>query len=382
MDAADLYVCAMISQIIIPLQERMFLNNSLYQWLLGLLIAVGTGGVLWSVRMAGRRLERREWRTRFIQQARLVSISIARSVSWIFIIGVSLFAGSRVLVLSDQTGEWLRSLLVILFLIQAGVWVNAYLTLVVRRYEQRHMENEAGKVTTARALAFVGRLAVFSLVLVAALDNIPGVEVGTLIAGLGIGGIAVALALQNVLGDLFASLSISLDRPFALGDFIIVDSFLGTVEHIGLKTTRIRSLSGEQLVFANTDLLKSRVRNYKRMEQRRVAFTVGVTYQTAPEQLRKVPDIFKNLLGEIDGVHFDRAHFKEYGPYSLNFEFVYYIHTPDYNRYMDVQQQLNLGLYDAFAAKGIEFAYPTQTLFVERTGKDPEDIQPGGFPGD
>ncbi len=366
-------LCCTMTDFIITLQQKTFLSNRLYDWALALLIAAGTALLLWGIRTTGRRLEKREWRTRFIQQARLVTIAITRSISWLFILGLSLFAGSRVLVFSEKTGDWLQSILIILFLLQAGFWANAYLTLVVRRYEQRHMEHEAGKVTTARAMAFVGRLAVFSLVLVAALDNIPGVEVGTLIAGLGIGGIAVALALQNVLGDLFASLSISLDRPFALGDFIIVDGFLGTVEHIGLKTTRIRSLSGEQLIFANTDLLKSRVRNYKRMEQRRVAFTVGVTYQTRPEQLRKVPDLFKSLLGQIDGVHFDRAHFKEYGPYSLNFEFVYYIHTPDYNRYMDIQQQLNLGLYDAFTAEGIEFAYPTQTLYVDRAESVPAD---------
>jgi small-conductance mechanosensitive channel len=173
---------------------------------------------------------------------------------------------------------------------------------------------------------------------------------------------------QNILSDLFASLSITLDKPFVLGDFIIVDDLLGTVEHIGLKTTRIRSLSGEQLIFSNNDLLKSRIHNYKRMAERRVPFTIGVTYQTPPEKLRKVPDMFKKLLEQFDDVHFDRAHFKSYGSYSLNFEFVYYVHTPDYNRYMDIQQALNLGLYDGFAAEGIEFAYPTQTLYMDRAG--------------
>lgn len=346
----------------------MLYGNSLLHWVYAVMAAGTVAIVLWIIRLTGRRVAPKLSYAP-ARPIKTVLAAASRSTSYLFIAAAALFAGSRMLQVSSDAGNWIRALSVIALLIQIGLWINGYLTMVVHRYENRHLENEAGKVTTFRALVFVGRIIIFSLVLLLALDYIPGIEVSALIASLGVGGIAVALAVQNILADLFASLSISLDKPFAIGDFIIVDEFLGTVEHIGLKTTRIRSLSGEQLIFANNDLLKSRIRNYKRMEQRRVAFTVGVTYQTSLEKLRKVPAIFRALLEQQEDVHFDRAHFKEYGPYSLNFEFVYYIHSPDYNRYMDVQQALNLGLYESFEAEGIEFAYPTQTLFLnEETG--------------
>lgn len=200
------------------------------------------------------------------------------------------------------------------------------------------------------------------------LDNL-GFEISAVIAGLGIGGIAVALAAQTILGDLFSYFTIFFDRPFEAGDFIIVDDFLGTVEHIGIKTTRLRSLSGEQLVFSNTDLTNSRLRNYKRMEHRRVVFQIGVIYQTPAEKLQEIPGIISRIINNTEETIFDRAHFSSYGDFSLNFEIVYYVKDKDYNKYMNIQQAINLSIYDEFAKRGIEFAYPTQTLFVEKTKK-------------
>jgi small-conductance mechanosensitive channel len=358
----------MIQNLIETLQSQTLYGNSLSRWCLAALVAVGTALILWAVRITGRHLEKREINVLLMRTTKIVFVTIARSISFFFILGMALLVGSRFLILPETPALWIRSLFIMLLMLQIGFWLNAYITSVVRRYERRYRESNAGRVTTARSLAFIARIFIFALVFVAALDNVPGVDVTTLVTGLGIGGIAVALAVQNILSDLFASLSITLDKPFVLGDFIIVDDLLGTVEHIGLKTTRIRSLSGEQLIFSNNDLLKSRIHNYKRMAERRVPFTVGVTYQTPPEKLRKVPELFKKLLEQFDDVHFDRAHFKSYGDYSLNFEFVYYVHTSDYNRYMDIQQALNLGLYEGFAAEGIEFAYPTQTLYMDRSG--------------
>ena len=195
------------------------------------------------------------------------------------------------------------------------------------------------------------------------LDNL-GFKVSAIIAGLGIGGVAVALAAQAVLGDVFSFFAIMLDRPFELGDFIIIGDFMGTVEHVGIKTTRLRSLGGEQLVFSNTDLTNSRVRNYKRMDQRRILFKVGVTYQTSPAQLREIPDIIKSAIGKIKNTVFDRAHFASFGDFSLVIEVVYYVLSAEYNVYMDVQQQINLAISEEFAKRGIEFAYPTQTVFL------------------
>jgi len=203
----------------------------------------------------------------------------------------------------------------------------------------------------------------WSVVLLLALDNL-GMDVTALVAGLGVGGIAVALAAQNILADLFASISIVLDKPFVLGDFVVLDGFAGSVEHVGLKTTRVRSLTGEQLIFSNTDLLGSRLRNYGRMRERRIVFSVGVTYGTSREKLDKIPGILREAVESVPKARFDRAHFKAFGPSSLDFEIVYWVTLPDYAVYMDSQQAINLRIFDRFAAEGIEFAYPTQTLYV------------------
>lgn len=197
------------------------------------------------------------------------------------------------------------------------------------------------------------------------LDNL-GFKISTLVAGLGIGGVAVALAGQAILGDLFSYFSILFDRPFELGDFIIVDEHMGIVEHIGIKTTRIRSLSGEELIMSNSDLTGSRVKNYKRMVERRVVFSLGVTYQTPAEKLKEIPSIVKTIISGISDARFDRAHFAKCGDFSLNFEIVYYVYGGDYNKYMDINQQINLKIFEEFEKRQIEFAYPTQTLYLNR----------------
>jgi len=207
-------------------------------------------------------------------------------------------------------------------------------------------------------------------VVLVALDNF-GVKVTTLVAGLGVGGIAAALAVQNILGDLFASVSILLDRPFEIGDFIIVGAQMGTVERIGLKSTRVRALSGEQLVFANADLLSSRIQNFKRMQERRVLFGLGVTYDTPTEKMERIPQILREIVSAQPNARLDRAHFSKYADWSLNFEVVYYMKVPDYNAYMDTQQIINLEILKRFRAEGIEFAFPTQTLHVQKAGEAP-----------
>ncbi|MDH7478761.1 MAG: mechanosensitive ion channel family protein, partial [Syntrophomonadaceae bacterium] len=195
------------------------------------------------------------------------------------------------------------------------------------------------------------------------LDNL-GVKISALIAGLGIGGIAVALALQTILGDLFGSLTIVLDKPFVIGDFITIDDLSGTVEHIGLKSTRIRSLSGEMLIISNHDLLNSRIRNYQQMQERRVVLQIGVVYQTPHQKLAAIPDLIRQVIEAQEGVRFGRAHFKSYGTSALEFEVVYYILSPDYDYFMDRQQKINLEILRRFEENQIAFAYPTQTLYV------------------
>jgi len=209
------------------------------------------------------------------------------------------------------------------------------------------------------------RVVVWALAIVVFLDNL-GFKISAIIAGLGIGGIAIALAAQAVLGDLFSYFSILFDRPFEVGDFIILDDYLGTIEHIGIKTTRIRSLGGELVVLSNTDLTSSRVRNYKKMEKRRVVFKLGVTYQTSLEQLKVMPGIIEKIIKDVKDTTYDRAHFFSYGDFSLVFEVVYYVMSRDYNIYMDIQQEINFAIKKEFEAMDIEFAYPTQTLYLNK----------------
>lgn len=208
-------------------------------------------------------------------------------------------------------------------------------------------------------------IVIWAVALIFLLDNL-GVKISAAVAGLGIGGIAVALAAQAILGDLFSYFVIFFDKPFEIGDFIVVGDKMGVVEYVGIKTTRIRALSGEQLVFSNTDLTNSRVHNFKQMEKRRISFKLGVIYQTSVEQLKRIPAIVKDIIVEQEDAAFDRGHFAAYGDSSLNFEFVYYVTGADYNKYMDIQQAINFSIFEAFEHEKIEFAYPTQTLFVNK----------------
>jgi small-conductance mechanosensitive channel len=239
----------------------------------------------------------------------------------------------------------------------AGWGINTY--LAKKKQDPTVVRSFEGLLWAVKSLIWV--LAVIIL-----LDNL-GYKVSTLIAGLGIGGIAVAIAAQALLKDFFSYFSIVFDRPFKIGDFIVIGDFMGTVEYIGIKTTRIRSLGGEQVIFSNTDLTDSRVRNYRLMEKRRVLFRIGVTYQTSLSQLKEIPEIIEDIIKDTKDAAFDRAHFFSYGDFSLIFEIVYFVLNSDYNKYMDIQQEINFAIKEEFERKGIEFAYPTQTLYVNKT---------------
>jgi len=229
----------------------------------------------------------------------------------------------------------------------------------------KQQDNSDAKQKQARGLLVIVKVVIWVLGIVFLLDNF-GYNVTTIIAGLGIGGIAIALAAQTILGDLFSYFVILFDRPFEIGDFIIVDDKMGVVEYIGIKTTRLKTLSGEQLVCANKDLTDSRLHNFKRMEKRRVVFNIGVTYETSADALESIPQLVKNIIAANDDIVFDRGHFAGFGDFSIKFEFVYFVLTSDYNVYMDRQQAIYLRIYRTFESKGIEFAYPTQKLFFKQ----------------
>jgi len=338
-------------------------HNSLQTWLTALGVAIGCfliGSLLRGV-VAGRLRTRAERSD--TSRYRLLAEVLGRTGLWFFLV-LGLWAGGQVPDLPTRADTLLHSLLVLGLLLQIALWGSALITAWLGRRREQAVLQDAALATTLSALGFAGHVVLWSGLSLMALQNL-GFHIDTLIAGLGISGIAVALAVQNILGDLFASLSILLDKPFLIGDFITVDAVAGTVEQIGLKTTRLRSLTGEQVIFANGDLLKSRVHNYRRMQERRVVFSLGVTYETPVTQLEQIPGLVREIIEGQQQVRFERAHLKDFGPYALNFEVVYWLLTPDYSRFMDTQQRINLELLRRFDADGIALAYPTQTLVLQ-----------------
>lgn len=285
----------------------------------------------------------------------------------LFVLIVAVWAGSHLLTLSDVADRRIRAVLILGLLFQTGYWATALVNYGLKRYRRRMREEDPGIATAMGALSFVVRLGVWAIIALIALDTL-GIEITALLAGVSVGGIAVALAVQNILGDLFASLSIVLDKPFVVGDFIVVGDAMGTVENVGLKTTRVRALTGEQLVIGNSDLLSSRIHNYKRMDERRVVFNVGVVYGISAEKLERIPDMIREAVEAMGYARFERSHFKEFGDFALIYETVFWMTVPDYLSFMDTQQAINLALYRRFEDAGIEFAFPTQTVHLNTSG--------------
>ena len=226
-------------------------------------------------------------------------------------------------------------------------------------------EADETRLKSIKGLMVLIKVIIWVIGIIMLLDNM-GYKVSTVVTGLGIGGIAVALAAQAVLGDLFSYISIIFDRPFQLGDVIVSGDVTGTVENIGIKTTRIRSVWGEEIILSNSQLTGSKIQNLKRMENRRVLFALGVTYDTPVEVLKGIPESIKEIIDGVKETKFDRAHFRSFGDFSLNFEVVYTVLNPDYTRYMDIQQEINFKIAEKFATQKIEFAYPTQTLQIKK----------------
>jgi small-conductance mechanosensitive channel len=252
----------------------------------------------------------------------------------------------------------------ILVLLQIGLWAGRAV-----RFYMEMKESERGADHTysgsLEIISVITRLLVWVLLVLVALANL-GVNITALLAGLGVGGVAVALALQNVLGDLFASLSIALDKPFMIGDNLNIDNFVGRVEHIGIKTTRLRSESGEQIIISNGDILKSRMRNFGRLSEQRILVTVRVAYDTAAEKLKQMPKLLEGIVRENAHARFERCHLRTLGDSALVFELSYFVQQPAVNPLLDLQQAVNFRIIEELRRAGVEFAYPTQLVLVEK----------------
>lgn len=305
----------------------------------------------------------------------LVSALLGKT-SIVLIIIFSVYVATFFLDLTQQVREFRKSVVIICLLLQVGLWGGGFIDYYVAKKLSKIASGSGASITHIRSLGFLAKSVLWIILVILTIDNL-GFDPTTIIAGLGVGGIAVALALQNVLGDLIASLSIIFDKPFEVGDFIVIDSMSGDVEHIGLKTTRLRSLSGEQLVLSNNDLLQSRIKNYKRMDTRRILFSLGIVYETSYEDLARIPRLIKEIIDAEPKANFVRAHFSSYGDFALNYDIVYFVLTPSFDDYMDTQQNVNLEIFRKFSEEGIEFAYPTRKIFLDSAQAAPADAGTG-----
>ena len=343
--------------------EYLILKNPVADWLVALVVVAVVAAGLDAVKsILARRLAVLAANT----EAKWDDIAVAalRSTKLLVLVIVGIYAGASFLVLSDKAQLFLSRVAITAVLFQVAIWGDHALRTWLKAKRAQSSE-DPDRITSSAAITFLVRVLLWAVVALMVLDNL-GVNITTLVASLGIGGIAIALAVQSILGDLFASLSIVLDKPFVVGDFIIVGTMLGTVEKIGLKTTRVRSLSGEQIVFSNNDLLTSRVQNLRRMESRRVVFQFAVSHLTPAPVLRELPEMVREIVTAQPQVRFDRAHLNGIAAPSFNFETVYYVDNTDYTVYMNVQQEIYLSIIGGLQERGVALALPVQTVKLAR----------------
>jgi small-conductance mechanosensitive channel len=341
-------------------------GNSVRAWLVATFaLAVTLALLVFARRLITRRVAARiaRTKTRFDDLA----LDMVDRTRIYFLFAIALVVAVRFVEVPARIGGLLDNLVALVVLLQAARWATGVIGFYVARHvDKRRGTSDAANLWAARMLGFAANVAVWAVIFVAVLDNL-GFDVTTLVTGLGIGGIAIALAVQNVLGDIFAAMSIVLDKPFIVGDFIVVDGFSGTVEQIGLKTTRLRSLSGEQIIFSNGELLKGRIRNYKRLYERRNVFLTDVAADTPTEVVQRIPGMLREIVEAQQPVRFDRSHFSAFTDSALRFETVYFVLDPDYNKHMDIQQSIFVSLLARFRKDGIELAVPTR-LIVHKDG--------------
>jgi small-conductance mechanosensitive channel len=342
--------------------DKRYFGASVTRWLLALVVLFATYLLLSLLqRWMKHRVGKFAARTATTWDDLLVEI-ISRT-RWFFLVGVSLEVAAILIPANKKADAALRAIMVVTSLLQAGVWGNGIIAFFSDRYTRLKTSGDVASRATVYAIGYGARIALWTVLVVTALAFF-NVDIKGILGALGIGGIAVALAAQNVLGDLFAAVAIVLDRPFVVGDAIDIGGVEGDVEEIGLKTTRIRSVNGEQIVVANNELLKSRIRNYGRMLQRRSAFHLDLAHGTNPDAVAKVPGIIKSIVDKQENTRFDRCHFLSITETALRVEVVYFVTQRDYKRYADIQQAINLEILRRFAAEGITFGIPSRTVIL------------------
>jgi small-conductance mechanosensitive channel len=339
-----------------------YFGNSVTEWALAAAVFLITFTVLPLLKSYLMRLAKRPLQASKFGAVTLLLRLIPRT-SRIFVLVVALNLAMRIVDFPAKIERGLEFLIQVGLWFQIGLWAMTVVAYLLDRKQRAVSPGDTGLISSLGVINFIASVAIWTVVTLLALDNL-GVNITALVAGLGVGGIAVALAVQTILGDLLASLSITLDKPFAVGDGLSIDDISGTVEHIGIRSTRIRSVNGEQIIISNADLLKSRVRNFGRMDERRGLIAIGITYETPVEKVRRARELIEAAINAQPDVRLDRCHFKELGAASLNFEAVFFVLDPRFDALMKAQQAINFKLLEDFAREGIEFAYPTQKVFV------------------
>jgi small-conductance mechanosensitive channel len=351
----------------VGLTPEVLLGNPLSDWLSAAIVALLVWTILWALRRFVARHYESYAKGAHPALIQLVAYLISNTTR-VFSIGIAVYAGQEILTLPDKIQRVVDKTVMLLLLLQIGIWAGR----TVRFYlEMKRRERGADRVFAGSLdiINFVARVLIWAFITLLALDNF-GVNITALLAGLGVGGVAVALALQNVLGDLFASLSIALDKPFMVGDSLTIDSYIGTVEHIGIKTTRLRSESGEQIILSNADILKSRLRNFGRLQERRILATIRVGYETPADKLREIPQLLRDVVLEYGQARFERCHLTTLAESCVQFDLSYFIQQPNVNPPLDLQQAVNFRIIDELRRAGIEFAYPTQLVYVDKAADD------------
>jgi small-conductance mechanosensitive channel len=336
--------------------QHIFFGNSLADWIAASLVAAAVWIGLSIVRRVISSRYQRYSTAGHPTPVRLIFYLLGNTKQF-FVLALALYAGQEELTVPLKVQRAVDNVVVVLLLLQIGLWAARSL-----KFYLEIKEMERGSLEIIR---FVAHLLIWSLLSLVALENL-GINITALLAGLGVGGVAVALALQSVLGDLFASLSIALDKPFVVGDRLVIDAFAGTVERIGIKSTRMRSDTGEQIVLSNADILKSRVRNFGRAPEQRALATIRVGYATPADKLQAIPGLLEGIVREQQNVRFERCHLTAFGDSSLQFELSYFVQQPKLNPLLDLQQIVNFRIIDEFQRLGVEFAYPTQRVVVDR----------------
>ena len=294
-------------------------------------------------------------------QTKVLLTSVLK-INPLLLVAIAVIPGLAVLKLPPYVDPILKRLLFVAICIQAGIWAVNFIWVFCVKSDGG--ESTSYKSSAHGLIVILSRIVIATLVVLVVLENW-GVNISALVTGLGIGGVAIALAVQNVLGDVLASLSIVLDKPFELGDFIVMDDTMGTVEYIGIKTTRIRSLSGEQIILANSQLLAGRIRNFKRMYERRVVFKFGLALDTPSNKIIRILDKTRDVIQAQPKTRFERGHFKEFGDTALMCEVVYFVLSRDMNEYMDTQQRINVALKDFIESQDVEFSGLSSRVVIQ-----------------